>query len=72
MTGTSQGECTFLLPEVHEQAVQSGMRVFILLSIAVWLLCGLAGAWILGLDRPDAMIIARGPFTLAEAFSETP
>lgn len=66
------GEPTPLLREVHLHIVQSGMRTFILLFVAVWFVCGLAGAWMMGLDRPDAMIIARGPFTLAKAFSETP
>lgn len=49
------------------------MKVAIGVLIAIWLICGIAGAWRLGeLDRYHWRDIARGPFTLAEAFNENP
>jgi hypothetical protein len=47
------------------------MKFAVSVAIAVWLLCGLAGAWLLGQQRVDIRTIARGPITLVKAF-ETP
>jgi hypothetical protein len=49
------------------------MRLALGLALFVWLLCGLAGAWML---HPNGELglkpIARGPLTLVEAFEQEP
>lgn len=52
--------------------VEEAMRTWVALAIAVWLLCGLAGAWVLGLNRPGFLIIAKGPVLLVEAMEKNP
>jgi hypothetical protein len=49
------------------------MKWFVGFVLVVWLLCGLAGAWIL--DGPGHMhfkTIAKGPISLAKAYNENP
>jgi len=48
------------------------MKVFAAVAVFIWLVCGLAGAWML--DGPDLrwQSIVRGPITLVRAFNETP
>ena len=49
------------------------MKVAIVIGIIFWLICGVAGAWMLeGGDNMHFKSIAWGPFTLAEAFNERP
>jgi hypothetical protein len=40
------------------------MKPYILGAICVWLVCGIAGAWLLEQQRVDLPTIAGGPFTL--------
>ena len=47
------------------------MKLWFGFAVFVWLLCGLAGAWMLG-DLDDWKTIARGPITLVRAFNEDP
>jgi hypothetical protein len=49
------------------------MKWFVGFVLVVWLLCGLAGAWIL--DGPGHMrfkTIAKGPISLAKAYNDNP
>jgi hypothetical protein len=49
------------------------MKAFIIFAVAVWLVCGLTGAWILDkLDGEHWQYIARGPLTLVQAINEKP
>jgi hypothetical protein len=48
------------------------MKTFVALAVAAWVACGCAGAWMLGEDRVDLPSIAKGPITLAKAFSDAP
>jgi hypothetical protein len=49
------------------------MKLFVALAVTVWLLCGLAGAWMLERDGElHWKMIAKGPITLVRAFNETP
>ena len=48
------------------------MKVFVFVAIAVWLLCGIGGLWMLGYDHIDVLAVAKGPFTLANAFADAP
>jgi hypothetical protein len=49
------------------------MKYAVILIVVVWLLCGVAGAWMLDdLDRDHWKTIARGPITLARAVQENP
>lgn len=49
------------------------MKAGIAIAAALWLLCGLAGAWRLGeLDSAHWEVVARGPLTLPEAFNQNP
>ena len=49
------------------------MKVAIGLAVLIWLLCGLAGAWMTEEpERPRAELIARGPLTLIDALNEEP
>jgi hypothetical protein len=49
------------------------MKPFVAFLVFVWLICGLSGAWRLDkLDPEHWKDIAKGPFTLAESFSENP
>jgi len=46
------------------------MRLFILVVLFVWLLCGVGGAFML--DDHSWKTIARGPITLVRGFNESP
>lgn len=49
------------------------MKLFIAFGLIFWLICGIAGAWMLGeLDADHWKTIARGPITLVRAFNEQP
>ena len=49
------------------------MKYAVILIVLVWLLSGLAGAWMLDdLDSDHWKTIARGPMTLAKAVQEDP
>jgi len=49
------------------------MKLAVIIAVALWLLCGVGGAWRLDeLDRDHWKAIARGPITLAKAFDEDP
>lgn len=49
------------------------MKWALRIIIFVWLLSGIAGAWMLGeLNRNHWKVIARGPITLVKAINETP
>lgn len=49
------------------------MKWAIIILVLIWLLCGVAGAWMLDdLDRDHWKTIARGPITLVKAIQEDP
>lgn len=49
------------------------MKLFVAVAMFIWLLCGLAGAWMLeGGGDLHFMTIAKGPITLVRAFNEDP
>jgi hypothetical protein len=49
------------------------MKLAIIIAVALWLLCGVAGAWRLDeLDSRHWKVIAKGPITLADALNEDP
>ncbi len=49
------------------------MKLAVGISLLLWLLCGLIGAWMVGdLDLDHWKKIARGPITLAAALQEHP
>ena len=49
------------------------MKVFVGFVLFFWLLCGLAGAWMLeGGGNLHFLTIARGPISLVKAFNENP
>jgi hypothetical protein len=39
------------------------MKPYILGAIALWFICGIVGAWMLGQQRVDIPTIAGGPIT---------
>jgi hypothetical protein len=48
-------------------------RVIFFIALFIWLVCGVAGAWMLDeLSARHWDAIARGPITLAKAFNERP
>jgi len=49
------------------------MKLFVGVMIFIWLVCGLAGAWMLeGGDDLHWKTIARGPISLIKAFNDDP
>lgn len=49
------------------------MKLAVGVTVSLWLLCGLVGAWMLDdLDAAHWKKIARGPITLAAALKEHP
>lgn len=49
------------------------MKLAVGITLSLWLLCGLIGAWMLDdLDAAHWKKIARGPITLADALNENP
>lgn len=49
------------------------MKLFVAVAVFIWLLCGLAGTWMLeGGGGGHWMLIAKGPITLVKAFNEDP
>ena len=49
------------------------MKLAVIIALALWLLCGVAGAWRLDeLNRHHWKAIARGPITLADALNDDP
>jgi len=46
------------------------MKVVVGVALLLWLICGLAGAWMLG--DMHWKPIAKGPITLVKAFDEKP
>jgi hypothetical protein len=48
------------------------MKLWFALAVIIWLLCGVAGAWMMGESSIHWKTIAKGPITLAKAFKEDP
>ena len=49
------------------------MKLAFAVLVFIWIICGAAGAWMLDeLDSAHWKEIAKGPITLADAFSEKP
>jgi hypothetical protein len=49
------------------------MKFAVIIALIFWLVCGMAGAWMLGdLDRQDWKKVARGPITLHQALNDDP
>ena len=47
------------------------MKMFVGIAVFVWLLCGLAGAWMLeGANHMHARTIIRGPISLIKAIND--
>ena len=58
---------------IHSPSGVVAMKLFVGLAVFVWLLCGLAGAWMLeGHDDLHIKTIAKGPISLVRAFNENP
>ena len=49
------------------------MKLFLVIAIFLWLICGVAGDWMIdGGGDLHWQKIVRGPFTLVRAFNEDP
>jgi hypothetical protein len=49
------------------------MKLFVILAIFIWLVCGFFGAWMLeGGGNMHLKTIARGPISLVKGFNENP
>jgi len=49
------------------------MKLAVGIAVSFWLLCGIAGAWMLDdLDRHHWKMIARGAITLSQALKDHP
>jgi hypothetical protein len=49
------------------------MKYAVILIVVVWLLCGVAGAWMLhDLNRDHWKTVLRGPMTLVRAINDNP
>jgi hypothetical protein len=49
------------------------MKLFVTIAVFIWLVCGLAGAWML--DDGGGLswkAVARGPISLVKGFNEAP
>jgi hypothetical protein len=46
------------------------MKPYIIGAIAIWFICGIVGAWMLGQQTVDVGTIAGGPMTLFKAFDK--
>lgn len=46
------------------------MKLAVGILVFVWLLCGVAGAWMMGDSSVHWKTIAKGPITLTKAFGE--
>ena len=46
------------------------MKFYVSLALALWVICGLVGTWMLGVQHFDAARIAAGPITFIKAFEE--
>ena len=47
------------------------MKLVVAVGVVFWLLCGLAGAWMIeGRDGLRLKTVARGPLSLIKAFTE--
>jgi hypothetical protein len=53
-------------------ATGAAMKLAVGIFIIIWLLCGLAGAWMMGETGIHWKTIAKGPITLVKAFKEDP
>ena len=48
------------------------MKLFILVLLVIWLVCGVAGAWMLEGSDMHFKTIARGPISLVKGFTDDP
>lgn len=49
------------------------MKLFVIVAIFVWFICGLAGSWMLeGSQDMHWKTVARGPISLIRGFNEDP
>jgi len=46
------------------------MKLFAIVALFIWLVCGLAGAWMLEGADLHWQLIVKGPITLIRAFNE--
>jgi hypothetical protein len=48
------------------------MKLALGVFLFIWLICGVAGAWMMGESSIHWKTIAKGPITLAKAYKENP
>jgi hypothetical protein len=48
------------------------MKMFVALAVVLWLLCGVAGAWMLEGAEMHAKTIALGPIAVMRGFNQAP
>jgi hypothetical protein len=48
------------------------MKLFVILAIFIWLVCGFLGAWMLEGADMHLKTIVRGPISLVKGFNENP
>jgi hypothetical protein len=47
------------------------MKLLVFLGVFIWLICGLAGSWMLDDDGMQLRTIALGPISLVRGYNET-
>ena len=48
------------------------MKLAIGIFVLIWLICGVAGAWMMGEGEVHWKVIAKGPITLVKAYNDHP
>jgi hypothetical protein len=48
------------------------MKVFVGFAVLIWLVCGLAGGWMLEGRQMHLKTIAGGPFSLIKGYNDSP
>jgi len=48
------------------------MKLAVGIFVFIWVICGVAGAWMKGETSVHWKTIAKGPITLVKAFNENP
>jgi hypothetical protein len=61
---------TAVLARESRREGDGAMKFYVSLALAIWLICGLVGTWMLGVQHFDAARIAAGPITLIKGFEE--
>jgi hypothetical protein len=48
------------------------MKLFVIVALVIWFICGVAGAWMLEGSDMHLKTIARGPISLVKGFNDDP